>query len=54
MMISNGSFGWGGAYGTHFWVDPKKQLVGLLMIQAQPFAEIRVDFETAVMQAVID
>lgn len=54
MMISNGSFGWSGAYGTHFWVDPKKKLVGLLMIQARPSDEISDDFETAVMQAVID
>src|SRR5471030_2848821 len=24
---SNGSFGWDGAFGTHFWVDRKDQLV---------------------------
>ena len=30
---SNGSFGWDGAFGTHFWVDPKEQLVAVLMIQ---------------------
>src|SRR5207244_2385761 len=29
---SNGSFGWDGAFGTHFWVDRKEQLVGLLKI----------------------
>src|SRR6516162_4792462 len=23
--ISNGSFGWDGAFGTHFWVDPKEK-----------------------------
>src|ERR1035438_3681068 len=22
--VSDGSFGWSGAYGTHFWVDPKR------------------------------
>jgi CubicO group peptidase (beta-lactamase class C family) len=27
--ISNGSFGWDGAFGTHFWVDPKEKIVGL-------------------------
>ena len=21
--VSDGSFGWSGAYGTHFWVDPE-------------------------------
>jgi CubicO group peptidase (beta-lactamase class C family) len=32
--ISNGSFGWDGAFGTHFWVDPKEKIVGLFMVQA--------------------
>ena len=53
-MLSSGSFGWGGAQGTHFWVDPQNQLIGLLMIQAQPNTEIRGDFENAVMQALIE
>ncbi len=53
-MLTEGSFGWGGAYGTLFWVDPKKQLIGLLMIQARPNTEIRTDFESAVMQALVD
>jgi CubicO group peptidase (beta-lactamase class C family) len=50
---SNGSFGWGGAFGTYFWVDPKEQLVGLLMIQT-PATALRRDFENGVMQAVVD
>jgi CubicO group peptidase (beta-lactamase class C family) len=53
-MLSPGSYGWSGAFGTHFWVDPQRQLVGLFMIQVQPNAELRPDFEAAVMQAVID
>jgi CubicO group peptidase (beta-lactamase class C family) len=51
--LSKGSFGWSGAYGTHFWVDPEKHLVGVLMIQT-PVVSMREDFENAVMQAVID
>jgi CubicO group peptidase (beta-lactamase class C family) len=51
--VSKGSFGWSGAYGTHFWVDPDKHLVGVLMIQT-PIVALRDDFENAVMQAVID
>jgi CubicO group peptidase (beta-lactamase class C family) len=51
--VSNGSFGWGGAFGTHFWVDRKEQLVGLLMIQ-EPVGALGRDFENAVMQAIID
>ena len=26
-----GSFGWSGAYGTHFWVDPKNEIIGIYM-----------------------
>jgi CubicO group peptidase (beta-lactamase class C family) len=51
--VSTGSFGWDGAFGTHFWVDRKEQLVGLLMIQ-EPVGALGRDFENAVMQAIID
>jgi CubicO group peptidase (beta-lactamase class C family) len=50
--LSKGAFGWSGAYGTHFFVDPGKKLVGILMIQTPAYA-MRGDFEDAVMQAVI-
>lgn len=50
---SEGSFGWDGAFGTHFWVDPKEQLIGVLMVQT-PGTGLTRDFENAVMQAVID
>ena len=32
-----GSFGWSGIYNTFFWVDPKHDLVGLVMTQTAPF-----------------
>jgi CubicO group peptidase (beta-lactamase class C family) len=51
--VSNGSFGWDGAFGTHFWVDRREQLVGLLLIQ-EPVAALSRDFENAVMQAIIE
>jgi len=51
--ISKGSFGWSGAYGTFFWVDPEKRIVGVLMVQT-PVTPMWADFENAVMQAVID
>jgi CubicO group peptidase (beta-lactamase class C family) len=50
---SAGSFGWDGAFGTHFWVDRKEQLIGVLMVQT-PGTGITRDFENAVMQAIID
>jgi CubicO group peptidase (beta-lactamase class C family) len=55
-FLSAGSYGWSGAYNTHFWVDPKEQVVGLLMTQTaalQTRAEFRVDFENAVMQSIV-
>jgi CubicO group peptidase (beta-lactamase class C family) len=51
---SPGSFGWDGAFGTHFWVDRKEQLTGLLMIQQRLNAQLNRDFENAVMQAIVD
>ncbi|MGA2147947.1 MAG: serine hydrolase domain-containing protein [Bryobacteraceae bacterium] len=53
--ISNGSFGWDGAFGTHFWVDPKEKIVGIFMVQAsRPNRSMNPDFENAVMQALIE
>ena len=52
-LLSNGSFGWQGAFGTHFWVDPKEKLVGLLMVQTSNQEMIR-DFENAVLQSVVE
>jgi CubicO group peptidase (beta-lactamase class C family) len=49
----NGSFGWDGAFGTHFWVDRKEQLTGLLMVQ-ESNGQLMRDFENAVMQAIIE
>jgi CubicO group peptidase (beta-lactamase class C family) len=50
--LSNGSFGWTGASGTHFWVDPDDHLVAVLMA-GSPTVSLKPDFETAVMQAVL-
>jgi len=32
-LSSRGEFGWGGAAGTNFWVDPAEEITGLLMTQ---------------------
>ena len=52
MRVSDGSFGWSGVYGTHFWVDPKEEIVAILMIQT-PVREMRPEFENAVMQSIV-
>jgi CubicO group peptidase (beta-lactamase class C family) len=54
MFRSNGSFGWDGAFGTHFWVDPKEKMIAVLMIQTSAGRVVQRDFETAVMQAIVD
>ena len=51
---SSGSFGWDGAFGTHFWVDPKEQIAGVLLIQQAVNAPLNRDFENAIMQAIVD
>jgi CubicO group peptidase (beta-lactamase class C family) len=35
-MASVGSYGWGGAYGTQYVVDPQERIVAVLMIQLLP------------------
>jgi len=51
--VSNGTFAWGGAFGTYFWVDRKEAIVGLLMVQ-ESVATLRSDFQNAVMQAIVE
>jgi len=48
-----GSFSWGGAFGTYFWVDPYNDLVGVMMIQT-PNGDLRTDFINAVIQAIVE
>jgi CubicO group peptidase (beta-lactamase class C family) len=54
-MSSVGSFGWGGAYGTRYHVDPEARLTMVLMIQMLPNAiDLREKFPNLVYQALID
>src|SRR5204862_3108381 len=54
-MDSVGAFGWGGAYGTLYRVDPSARLVMVLMIQLLPNGtDIRTAFPTVVYQALVD
>ena len=54
-MSSVGSYGWGGAYGTWYRVDPKERLVIVLMIQMLPnSASLRDRFPNLVYQAISD
>ena len=51
--VSDGSYGWDGAFGTHFWIDPKEKVVGILMVQTSN-QELMRDFENAIMQAMVE
>jgi CubicO group peptidase (beta-lactamase class C family) len=53
LRVSNGSFGWDGAYGTQTWIDPKEKMVAIVMIQTQ-VPSVQRDFENAVMQAIME
>ncbi len=50
---SVGNYGWGGAANTNFWIDPREELVGILMLQYVPMDTYPVipDFRTLVYQA---
>lgn len=37
---SNLVYGWGGAVGTYFRIDPKKELIYILMIQLLPYQQM--------------
>ena len=53
LRVSNGSFGWDGAYGTQTWIDPREKMVTIVMIQTQ-VPSVQRDFENAVMQAIME
>ena len=48
-----GDYGWAGALGTYFWIDPKEQLIGMILMQT-PIRALRMEFPNAVYQAVVD
>jgi CubicO group peptidase (beta-lactamase class C family) len=54
--ISEGSFSWGGYFGTIYWADPKERLVCLMFIQQSPLrhSEIQDKFRALVYQALDD
>ncbi|WP_184542858.1 serine hydrolase domain-containing protein [Mucilaginibacter sp. FT3.2] len=54
--VSEGSFAWGGFYGTLYWVDPKEHLVCLLFAQNWPLPHnaFQDKFRAMVYQALTD
>jgi CubicO group peptidase (beta-lactamase class C family) len=54
--VSEGSFSWGGFFGTTYWADPRERLVCLMFIQQFPLShsEIQDKFRALVYQALND
>ena len=55
-MGSEGEYWWGGSHGTYFWVDPKEELIGLLMMRLGSFNfhPILHAFRVLTYQAIVD
>ena len=53
---SIGSFNWGGAASTFFWIDPKEDLICIMMTQLMPsgYYPIRVQMQSMVYGSFID
>jgi CubicO group peptidase (beta-lactamase class C family) len=53
---STGDFGWGGAFGTYFWVDPREELVVVFMAAAPGYIGqvLRVLVKNLVLASIID
>ena len=52
---SIGEFGWSGAAKTHYWVDPKEQVVGLFMTQSMMSFDLpEFDLRALAYQAIAD
>jgi CubicO group peptidase (beta-lactamase class C family) len=54
-MGSVGDHSWGGYAETFFWIDPKEDMIALLMTQFLPSQTypIRKEFRTSVYQALL-
>jgi len=53
---SVGAYGWGGAFCTYFDVDPKEELISVMMTQVRPYnhINIRQEFMALANQAIVD
>jgi CubicO group peptidase (beta-lactamase class C family) len=56
MPNSVGTYSWGGAFCTIFFVDPVEEMIGIMMTQLAPHTHlnIRQDFQVLAYQAITD
>lgn len=54
--LTPGTFSWGGAWGTVFWIDPVENMIGIMMTQITSYSHLNVRQEVGVtaMQSIID
>ena len=54
--LSIGTWSWGGAWGTVFWIDPVEELIPIMLIQITSYSHfnIRPLFSVISSQAVVD
>lgn len=53
-LLSKGAYGHGGRYGTYFFIDPKRDIIGIFMIHREGGSDERNAFVQAAMAAVVD
>ena len=53
---SEGSYRWGGAFYTDYWVDPEEDLIGVIMVQTIPndHLDLHGKFQVLTYQAIVD
>ncbi len=55
LIVSEGTYYWGGSQGTIFWIDPKEEIVAVLMVQIRPNQlQLRDKFYMHVYSALVD
>lgn len=54
--LTPGTFTWGGAWGTIFWIDPVENMIGIMMTQITSYSHLsaRQDVGVTAMQSIID
>ena len=49
-----GEYGWAGAAKTYYWIDPKKEIIGIFLTQSMcNFSILEKTFQTLVYQAIV-
>ena len=53
-LSSVGSYSWGGAFYTTYWIDPQNKLIGIFMSQVRPYNHLSVatEFKNLVYQSI--